>query len=43
MIVAVAIVFDLLLPYGFESFRIFAIMVVGGLLALYATPLFRSK
>jgi hypothetical protein len=43
MIVVIAIVFDLLLPYGFESLRVFAIMVVGGLLALYAAPLFRSK
>src|SRR5882762_1582319 len=43
IIVAVAIVFDLLLPYGFDRFRIFATVVGGGLLALYATPLFRSK
>jgi len=43
IVVAVALVFDLLLPYGFDHFRIFATVIVGGLAALYATPLFRSK
>ena len=43
IVVVVAIVFDLLLPYGFDRFRIFTSLLVGSLLALYATPVFRKK